>query len=105
MEVCSSEVCSSEVRPGGEKPSVSFKSPRSAQVWFLLRSRVGWKQKYMGLKAQAKGLKNRVADVTASRQRWKKQADDLQKRVAALELQNTQLSESGGKRSIAGQAR
>jgi len=99
------EVCSSTVGSGGGKSSISFKSPRSAQVWFLLRSRTTWKGKYMDLKTQAKRLRNRVRDVAASRDRWKQQVDELQRRVAELELQNTQWAESGGKSPIAGKFR
>jgi hypothetical protein len=104
-EVCSSEVCSSTEGWGGGKSSIPFKSPRSAQVWFLLRSRRTWKGKYMALKTQAKRLKNRVRDVAASRDRWKQQVDELHRRVAELELRNTALAESGGKSAIAGKFR
>jgi hypothetical protein len=94
------EVCSSNVGSGGGKSSVSFKSPRSAQVWFLLRSRMRWKSKYMDLKTQAKRLRNRVRDVASSRDRWKQQVDELQRRVVELEFENTALAESGGKSPI-----
>jgi uncharacterized protein YlxW (UPF0749 family) len=51
-------------------------------VWFLKRSRDGWKQKYQQLKAEAKRLQNRVADVTKSRDRWRAQAEAAELRLA-----------------------
>src|SRR5258708_38476779 len=51
--------------------SVEYQSPRRVQVWFLSRSRRRWKQKYQALKREAKRLRNRVADVTKSREKWR----------------------------------
>lgn len=68
---------------GGEKKYVT---PRWVQVWFLKRSRDNWKRKYMELKAGEKRMKNRVNDVTASRERWRK-------RAGALEVDKTALAE------------
>src|SRR4051794_13490564 len=50
---------------------VQYQSPRRVQVWFLSRSRRRWKQKYQELKQEAKRLRNRVADVTKSREKWR----------------------------------
>jgi hypothetical protein len=59
-----------------------YKSPKHAQVWFLKRSRDGWKRKYQQLKAQAKRLQNRVADVSKSRDRWRARAEAAELRLA-----------------------
>src|SRR4051812_50225724 len=50
---------------------VEYRSPRRVRVWFLSRSRRRWKQKYQELKREVKRLRNRVADVTKSRQEWR----------------------------------
>src|SRR6267154_1144586 len=66
--------------PAVEK--VTYKSPKHAQVWFLRRSRDLWKKKYQALKVEAKRWQNRVADVTKSRDKWRTQAEDAQRRLA-----------------------
>jgi predicted RNase H-like nuclease (RuvC/YqgF family) len=71
--------------------AVQYKSPPSAQRWFLLRSRENWKEKYMGLKADAKRLENRVKDVTKSREKWREEAKQLIDRVQELEAENAAL--------------
>ena len=70
-----------------------YKSPPSAQRWFLQRSRENWKQKYMHLKKDAKRLQNRVNDVTKSRQQWCEEFKQLNLRVQELEAANAALQE------------
>jgi SMC interacting uncharacterized protein involved in chromosome segregation len=70
---------------------VAYKSPRHAQVWFLSRSRRTWKRKYRELKTEAKRLRNRVADTSKSREKWRQEAEQLRERVRELEAQNEQL--------------
>jgi uncharacterized protein YlxW (UPF0749 family) len=70
---------------------VAYKSPRHAQVWFLSRSRGLWKKKYQTLKAEAKRLQNRVNDVTRSRDKWRGQAEDARRSLAALQRQHAAL--------------
>jgi SMC interacting uncharacterized protein involved in chromosome segregation len=78
-------------RPQEGKPK--YKTPRWVQVWFLSRSRDGWKRKYQELKADAKRLQNRVNDVTKSRAQWREEAEQLSQQVQELEAQNTALQE------------
>jgi predicted nuclease with TOPRIM domain len=73
--------------------SVAYKSPRHAQVWFLLRSRRTWKGKYKELKIEAKRLRNRVADTCKSREKWRREAEEMRERVRELEAENAQLRE------------
>lgn len=70
-----------------------YLSPRWVQVWFLQRSRDNWKRKYKQLKADAKRMQNRANDVTHSRQKWREQAEQEDRRVKELEAQNTALRE------------
>ncbi|HZK82268.1 MAG TPA: hypothetical protein VFC46_14400 [Humisphaera sp.] len=55
------------------------------QAWFLGRSRDNWKQEHKKLKANAKRLKNRVNDVTRSRE--SRQVGELKAENAALREQ------------------
>jgi len=74
-----------------------YKSPKHAQVWFLKRSRDGWKRKYQQLKAEAKRLHNRVADVSKSRDRWRGRAEAAELRLAQLQsLPHPSGEEKGG---------
>lgn len=77
--------------PQDGKPK--YKTPRWVQVWFLGRSRDGWKRKYQKLKDDAKRLQNRVNDVTKSRTEWREEAEQLSRRVEELEAQNAALQE------------
>lgn len=70
-----------------------YSSPPWAQRWFLKRSRDGWKQKYMGVKAEVKKQANRVNDVTKSRDKWRAQAEQLQEQLQALQAENDALRE------------
>jgi hypothetical protein len=70
-----------------------YMTPRWAQVWFLGRSRDGWKRKYQKLKDGAKRLQNRVNDVTKSRAKGRDQAEHLSRRVQEWEAQNAALQE------------
>ena len=68
-----------------------YKSPRHAQIWFLFRSRSRLKAKYRQLKLDQKRLKNRVNDVTRSREGWREDAERLRQEAEQLEAQNAQL--------------
>src|SRR5260370_39524475 len=77
-----------------------YTSPRHAAVWFLNRSRKLWKEKYQELKKDQKLLRNRVADVTRSREKWRSSAEISQERICELERENAALREQcerGGK--------
>ena len=60
-------------------------------AWFFRKSRDRWKEKHQELKAILKRYKNRVADVTKSREQWRLKAEIADKRVAALEAENVEL--------------
>jgi Basic region leucine zipper len=68
-----------------------YKSRPGALAWFFRKSRDGWKRKYRDLKGTVKGLKNRVADLTRSRQRWRAKAERAGERLDALEAENAAL--------------
>jgi uncharacterized protein YlxW (UPF0749 family) len=72
---------------------VVYTTPRWVQAWFLRRSRDNWKRKYATLKADAKLLKNRVNDVSKSREQWREQTKQREERVRELEAQNAALQE------------
>jgi SMC interacting uncharacterized protein involved in chromosome segregation len=76
-----------------EARKVEYTTPHRVQAWFLGRSRARWKQKYLKLKADAKRLQNRVADVTKSRAQWREQTEALRQRVEQLEAQTASLQE------------
>ena len=68
-----------------------YKSPPHALIWFFRRSRDLWKSKYQDLQASIKRLKNRVADVTKSREQWKLKAEQSNNQLTILEAENASL--------------
>jgi hypothetical protein len=74
-----------------EEGKVAYKTSHRIQAWFLGRSRERWKSKHKQLKVETKRLKNRVADVTKSREQWRARAAELAQRVQELEAQNAAL--------------
>jgi hypothetical protein len=64
-----------------------YKSRPGALIWFFRKSRDGWKRKYRDLKAAEKGYKNRIADLTTSRERWRTEAQRAGERLAAAEAE------------------
>jgi septal ring factor EnvC (AmiA/AmiB activator) len=68
-----------------------YKSRPGALIWFFRKSRDGWKRKYRDLKATEKGYKNRIVDLTKSRQRWRTEAEQAGERLAASEAENAEL--------------
>ena len=69
-----------------------YKSPPHALIWFFRKSRDLWKSKYQELQASIKRLKNRVADVTKSREQWKLKAEQTNNQLTVLEAENASLS-------------
>ena len=65
-----------------------YKSPPHALIWFFRKSRDLWKSKYQELQASIKQLKNRVADVTKSREQWKLKAEQTNNQLTVLEAEN-----------------
>jgi chromosome segregation ATPase len=74
-----------------ERGTKEYKSRPGALIWFFRKSRDLWKNKYQELKVSFKLLKNRVADLTKSREFWKEKAKQAQGQVAALETQIVSL--------------
>jgi hypothetical protein len=77
--------------PTGTPPPKDYKSRPGALVWFFRKSRDRWKSKYQNLKATVKGYKNRIADLTQSRQQWRHQAEQAGEQLAAVEAENAVL--------------
>ena len=68
-----------------------YKSPKRVQVWFLFKSRCRLRRKYRRLKAEQKRLRNRVHEVTRSRQKWRQDAERLGQQAQRLEAENALL--------------
>jgi hypothetical protein len=68
-----------------------YTSRPGALIWFFRKSRDGWKRKYQDLKVSAKQLKNRIADLTKSRDQWRLKAERAQEQLAALQAENDSL--------------
>lgn len=58
---------------------------------FLEISRDGWKRKYKELKDSIKRLKNRVVDLTKSREQWRSKAEQARDQVSVLEAEIASL--------------
>ena len=80
----------------GEKKK--YTTPRWVQVWFLQRSRDNWKEKYKQLRRDAKRMRNRVKDVTHSRENWREQTEQQEQRIKELEAENAALREQVAKK-------
>lgn len=76
-----------------EQSKGTYKTSHRVQAWFLGKSRQRWKQKYKKLKVDNKRLKNRVADVTKSREKWRQQAEELSRQVQELQAKTAALQE------------
>jgi septal ring factor EnvC (AmiA/AmiB activator) len=64
-----------------------YKSRPGALIWFFRKSRDRWKSKYQDLKATVKGDTNRIADLTKSREQWRKKAEQAREQRIALEAE------------------
>jgi chromosome segregation ATPase len=62
-----------------------YKSRSGALIRCFRKSRDLWKRKYQDLKSLVKLLKNRVADVTKSREQWRLKAEQANGQLTALE--------------------
>jgi chromosome segregation ATPase len=72
-----------------------YKSRPGALIWFFRKSRDGWKRKYRDLKAAEKAHKNRIADLTKSREHWRAEAQQAGERLAAAEAELAELRARG----------
>jgi hypothetical protein len=82
-----------------ETPRATYKSPKHAQVWFLSRGRRAWKERCMEQKVELKRLRNRVADVCKSREKWRREAEEAQRRARELEAEIERLREAAPKKT------
>ncbi len=78
-----------ETRPPSTHPD--YRSRPGALIWFFRKSRDGWKRKDQDLKAAEKASKNRIADLTRSREQWRTRAEQAGERLAASEAENAAL--------------
>ena len=58
---------------------------------FFRMGRDGWKSKYKDLKATVKGYKNRIADLTKSREQWRIRAERAGEQITTLEVEIAEL--------------
>jgi septal ring factor EnvC (AmiA/AmiB activator) len=65
----------------------TYSSPPHVLIRSFRLSRDRWKDKHQRLKADLKYQKNRIADLTKSRDRWRQQAEQARLQVAALNAQ------------------
>jgi predicted nucleic acid-binding Zn-ribbon protein len=68
-----------------------YSSRPGALIWFFRKSRDQWKAKCQAAKGQLKLQKNRVADLSTSRDHWRDQAERAGRRAAALEAEVADL--------------
>ena len=96
-----------ETSPPSTHPD--YKSRPGALIWFFRKSRDGWRRKYQDLKAAEKGYKNRIADLTQSREHWRTAARRAGERLAAAEAELAALGAgiavAGGKKRTTTAAR
>jgi hypothetical protein len=74
------------VQGGQEMAGVQadYKSPVRKIIAFLEKSRDGWKAKHHAVKQELRRTENQLRAVTASREKWRRQAEEAQ---AELNLQ------------------
>lgn len=85
-----------------------YKSRPGALIWSFRKSRDAWRRKYHLLKAAEKALKNRVADLTTSREHWRAEARRAGECLAAAEAELAALrarGDAGGKKRTTAAAR
>ena len=68
-----------------------YTSRPGALIWFFRKSRDRWKSKHQDLKATVKGYKNRIADLTKSREQWRLKAEQTDEQRVALEAEIAEL--------------
>ncbi len=66
------------------KETKQYRSPIKKLAQFFEKSRDKWKTKCLQAKQRIKSLHTKVADLRASRERWKKEAKQLRVEVAQL---------------------
>lgn len=74
-----------------QRTTKDYKSPPHALIWFFRKSRDLWKCKYQKLQGTLKQFKNRVADLTKSREQWKLKAEQANDQLTVLKAENDSL--------------
>jgi hypothetical protein len=74
-----------------DQSTAGYKSRPGALIWCFRKSRDRWKKKHQTLKSTLKTFKNRVADVTKSREQWRFKAEAARQQLDVLEGQNIEL--------------
>ena len=69
----------------------NYTSRPGALNWFFRKSRDLWKSKYQDLKATVNAYRNRIADLTKSREQWRVKAEQAGERLFALEAEVARL--------------
>jgi chromosome segregation ATPase len=85
------EATVADVDTTSTQPHKDYTSRPGALIWSFRKSRDRWKRKYQDLKATIKGYKNRIADLTKSREQWRLKAEQAAVRLAALETEAAAL--------------
>lgn len=78
-------------QPMSSSEAPRFRSRPGALAWAFRKSRDRWKAKYVELKAELKRHTNRVADVTKSREQWRKRAEAARDQLGARDAEITAL--------------
>ena len=78
-----------------EQTTKQYKSPPHALIWFFRKSRDLWKGKYQALHGTLKSFRNRVTELTKSRDQWKLKAEQANAQLAALKVDHERLSAQG----------
>lgn len=65
----------------------NYTSRPGALIWCFRKSRDRWKRKHQDLKATVKGYKNRIADLTKSRELWRLKAEQVAEQRSASEAE------------------
>jgi septal ring factor EnvC (AmiA/AmiB activator) len=76
--------------------SVEVETPKrriGARLYALLKSRLRWKERAVGLRDTIKSQEIEVRDVRASREKWKSDAREARRRIRELEKEAAQLRE------------
>jgi len=69
----------------------AYSSRPGALIWFFHKSRDEWKAKCKAAKVSLKREKNRVADLSKSREHWRAEAERAGRRSAELEAEVAEL--------------
>jgi septal ring factor EnvC (AmiA/AmiB activator) len=91
--------------PAAEAPK-AYTSRPGALIWCFRKSRDRWKSKHQDLKATIKGYKNRIADLTKSREQWRLKAEQAGGQLSASEAEiaalQAQIAAWDGEKKVTG---